>query len=69
MHRPVVTAIVLLGIWLPLTALSAERGPADLVFVQQGTLPIILTAPHGGREQIADIPARDITNPPKDKKH
>jgi len=44
MHRPVVTAIVLLGIWLPLAALSAERGPADLVFVQQGTLPILSPA-------------------------
>jgi N-formylglutamate amidohydrolase len=67
-HRLVFTTFILLGAALPLPALSAERGPADLVFVQQGTLPIILTAPHGGREPIADIPARNITNPPKDKK-
>jgi N-formylglutamate amidohydrolase len=68
MHRPILTAITLLGAALPLPALSAEREPTDLVFVQQGTLPIILTAPHGGREPIPDIPARDITNPPKDRK-
>lgn len=42
---------------------AAERTPADLVLVQQGELPIILTAPHGGREAIAGIePRRDQAN-------
>ncbi len=37
---------------------AAERTPADLVLVQQGTLPIILTAPHGGREAIPGMASR-----------
>jgi N-formylglutamate amidohydrolase len=37
---------------------SAERSPADLVLVQRGTLPIILTAPHGGREAVPGISPR-----------
>lgn len=37
---------------------SAQRSPADLVLVQRGTLPIILTAPHGGREAIPGIKPR-----------
>lgn len=42
---------------------AAERTPADLVLVQQGELPIILTAPQGGREAIAGIePRRDQAN-------
>lgn len=68
MYRLVLTVIMLLCAALAFPAQSAEKGPADLVFVQQGTLPIILTAPHGGREPIAGIPARDVTSPPKDKK-
>ena len=33
--------------------------PADLVVVQQGTMPIILAAPHGGREAIPGAPPRE----------
>ncbi len=44
-------------------ARSAEKTPADLVLVQQGALPIILTAPHGGREAIPGIePRQDKAN-------
>jgi N-formylglutamate amidohydrolase len=44
------------------SALAAEITPADLVLVRQGTLPIILTAPHGGREAIPGIePRQDRT--------
>jgi hypothetical protein len=40
---------------------SAEKAPADFVLLQQGTLPIILTAPHGGRDPVPGIPARDVS--------
>jgi len=33
-------------------AVAAETTPGGLVLVRQGTLPIILTAPHGGRESV-----------------
>ena len=42
-----------------------EKTPADLVLVQKGSLPIILTAPHGGREAIPGIEPRNI----EDKAH
>ena len=38
------------------------QAPADLVLVQRGTLPIILTAPHGGREPIPTIEPRQATD-------
>ena len=41
-------------------AQAAEKTPADLVLVHQGTLPIILTVPHGGREAIPGVPARNL---------
>ena len=46
-------------------ARAAEKTPADLVVARQGALPIILTAPHGGREAIPGIePRQDRTNDP-----
>ena len=53
-------------VWLVLAVLlgppvhAADKAPADLVLVQRGTLPIILTAPHGGREA---IPAVELRRP------
>jgi N-formylglutamate amidohydrolase len=38
---------------------AADVTPADLVLVQQGTMPIILTAPHGGHEAIPGVPPRE----------
>jgi len=35
-----------------------EKAPADLVLVRRGTLPIIVTAPHGGREAIPAVEPR-----------
>lgn len=55
------TAVAIL-MWLAAVApaaRAADKTPADLVLVQAGTLPIILTAPHGGREAIPGVGARD----------
>jgi N-formylglutamate amidohydrolase len=47
------------------SAASAESlPPADLVLVRQGTLPIILTVPHGGREAIPGVAPRDTRGKP-----
>jgi N-formylglutamate amidohydrolase len=32
--------------------------PEDFVTVQKGTLPVILSAPHGGRKKVPDVPER-----------
>jgi N-formylglutamate amidohydrolase len=37
---------------------DAPAKPEDLVFVQKGTLPIIVSAPHGGRREIPGVPRR-----------
>ena len=58
LQRLMALALLLTATW---TAASAgERTPSDLVLVQQGTLPIILTAPHGGRELIPGVAARNL---------
>lgn len=50
---------------LPLAARATA--PADLVQVQPGTLPIILTAPHGGRMAVPGVGPRVIpARPPAD---
>jgi N-formylglutamate amidohydrolase len=60
MLRPRAVATV----WLALMVVAArpghaiDRTPADLVLAQPGTLPIILTAPHGGREAIPSVEPR-----------
>ena len=33
----------------------AQAGPEDLIFVQQGAVPIILTAPHGGTLRVPGV--------------
>jgi N-formylglutamate amidohydrolase len=38
--------------------------PRDFVLVQKGTLPIILSAPHGGRKKVPDVPERLGLNVP-----
>jgi N-formylglutamate amidohydrolase len=32
--------------------------PEDFVYVQKGTLPVIISAPHGGRKKVPDVPER-----------
>jgi hypothetical protein len=58
-HSIAVVAMLLAPLLNP-KAYAAEKMPADLVLVQQGTLPIILTAPHGGREAIPGVAPRDL---------
>ena len=40
-------------------AFAREDAPTkteDLVFIQKGTLPIIVSAPHGGKKPIPEVP-------------
>jgi N-formylglutamate amidohydrolase len=39
---------------------AADKALTDLVLVQQGSMPIILTAPHGGRDAIPTIEPRRV---------
>jgi N-formylglutamate amidohydrolase len=57
-HAPIAFVSLFLALLLNPPAYAADRTPADLVLVQQGTLPIILTAPHGGREAIPGVAPR-----------
>ena len=51
--------LVAIGILLhgPLSA-QEQQGPARLLTIWAGMLPIILSAPHGGRESIPGVPVR-----------
>ncbi len=60
-------SVVLVPIFAPIAASTARTevlAPADLVLVRQGTLPIILTVPHGGREAIPGVAPRDTAGKP-----
>ena len=55
--------LALLAVVLPLAvgfapAVPNAAKPEDLVFVQKGTLPIIVSAPHGGRKKVPGVPLR-----------
>jgi N-formylglutamate amidohydrolase len=39
-------------------AADPPANPADLVFVQKGTVPVIVSVPHGGRKPIPGVPER-----------
>jgi N-formylglutamate amidohydrolase len=52
-------------IFAPSVAWPADAAPGDLVLVRQGMLPIIITAPHGGREAIPGVAPRDTRGLPK----
>src|ERR1700722_6229902 len=39
-------------------AAPADSKPEDFVTVQKGTLPIIVSAPHGGLKKVPDVPER-----------
>ena len=63
-HTVFVGALALL-LW-PKSLIAAETSPADLVHIQRGTLPIILTAPHGGQAAIPGATIRSTENKGKD---
>jgi N-formylglutamate amidohydrolase len=48
---------LVVALHVPLSA-QEQREPAELLTVWAGMLPIILSAPHGGREPIPGIPVR-----------
>jgi N-formylglutamate amidohydrolase len=58
--KQIVLSALVLG--LTLGAYAASRAPEDLVLVHPGTLPIVLTAPHGGRLDIPGVPPRSAPN-------
>lgn len=65
----VVLSAVQLGASEPLSidilslAHAADDSPVpDLVLIQQGTIPILITVPHGGRAPIPGIEQRDASN-------
>jgi N-formylglutamate amidohydrolase len=43
---------------VPASAAADPPKPGDFVTVQKGTLPIIISVPHGGRKKVPDVPER-----------
>ena len=60
---PLLRTILLLLLARAPFAIGADAAPADFVLVQQGSLPIILTAPHGGRRAIPGVAERAADKP------
>lgn len=57
--RPPLLLFALLPTLTPaIPAVPAEPKPEDFVLIRKGTLPIIVSAPHGGRKAIPDVPER-----------
>lgn len=53
--------VLLLALAAAAPAILSTAGspkPADLILIQQGTLPIIVSAPHGGRLAVPGVPER-----------
>ena len=59
-RRSIAVVSLFLVLLLNPPAHAADDAPADLVLVQQDTLPIIMTVPHGGRQAIPEIAERNI---------
>jgi N-formylglutamate amidohydrolase len=58
MSRPFV-ALALLPAFVALAPAAPDAPkPEEFVTVQKGTLPIIISAPHGGRKKVPDVPER-----------
>jgi N-formylglutamate amidohydrolase len=64
-HRCVVFASLAFAALLNPPAHAAGEAPSDLVLARPGTLPIIITAPHGGRAAIPGVAPRDTQGMPK----
>jgi N-formylglutamate amidohydrolase len=60
MSRPLLILLLLVAVSLApaFPAAPEETKPTDLVVLQKGTLPIIISAPHGGRKKVPDVPER-----------
>jgi N-formylglutamate amidohydrolase len=56
-RRSALLALFLVPVLAP-PARAADAAPADLVLTREGTMPIILTASHGGREAIPGVAPR-----------
>lgn len=57
-RRGLLALPLLLG--LPRGAPAAADAPKDLVLVRAGTMPVVLTAPHGGEAAIPGVGPRDV---------
>jgi N-formylglutamate amidohydrolase len=57
-HRFALLAFPFLALVALTPASDAPSKPEDFVTVRKGTLPIILSAPHGGRMKVPDVPER-----------
>lgn len=55
---PFLLLISLLGLVPGSRSAAGETKPEELVTVQKGTLPIIISAPHGGRKKVPEVPER-----------
>jgi N-formylglutamate amidohydrolase len=55
---PLTLLLALFGLLPGSLAAPIESKPEDFVTVQKGTLPIIVSAPHGGRKKVPDVPER-----------
>ena len=64
--RSMLRLFVPFAVVLPLAAAFAPASPVapdqarpeDFVLIQKGSLPIIVSAPHGGRKKVPDVPER-----------
>jgi N-formylglutamate amidohydrolase len=55
---PLALLLALIGLLPRSVAAPNESKPEDFVMVQKGTLPIIVSAPHGGLKKVPDVPER-----------
>ncbi|HEV3437936.1 MAG TPA: hypothetical protein VG122_11280 [Gemmata sp.] len=55
---PLALLLALIGLLPRSTAAPSDTKPEDFVVVQKGTLPIIVSAPHGGLKKVPDVPER-----------
>ena len=60
--RFLLASLILIVVSAPL---MAQGVPDDLVLIQKGELPIILTAPHGGRHAVPEVAVRNIEGKPQ----
>src|SRR5262249_36178437 len=58
MSRCFALLIFLLPTIIAFTPAADTPKPEDFVTVQKGTLPIIISVPHGGRKPVPDVPER-----------